>query len=92
MSIDTSTAAKVAKLARIAVDDAALPALTEEVSPILGFIEHLNEVDVDGVTLPFHCIAIADGSRNIEVGAEVTVSSTRRFGRLEASRVSRRAG
>ncbi len=51
----------------------------------------LGEVDVDGVTLPFHCIAIADGSRNIEVGAEVTVSSTRRFGRLEASRVSRRA-
>ena len=52
----------------------------------------LGEVAVDGVTLPFHCIAIADGSRNIEVGAEVTVSSTRRFGRVEASRVSRRAG
>lgn len=52
----------------------------------------LGEVDVDGVTLSFHCIAIADGSRNIEVGAEVTVSSTRRFGRVEASRVSRRVG
>lgn len=49
MSIDTSTAAKVAKLARIAVDDAALPALTEEFNTILGFIEQLNEVDVDGV-------------------------------------------
>jgi len=52
----------------------------------------LGEIDVDGFTLPFHCIAIADGSRNIEVGAEVTVSSTRRFGRVEASLVSRRAG
>ena len=52
----------------------------------------LGEVDVDGVILPFHCIAIADGTRNIEVGAEVTVSSARRFGRVEASRVSRRAG
>ncbi|HBU75375.1 MAG TPA: hypothetical protein DEB38_03805 [Acidimicrobiaceae bacterium] len=52
----------------------------------------LGEVDVDGVAIPFHCIAIADGSRNIEVGAEVTVSTTRRFGRVEASRVSRRAG
>ena len=49
MSIDTSTAAKVAKLARIAVDDAALPALTEEFNTILGFIEQLNVVDVDGV-------------------------------------------
>ena len=49
MSIDTSTAAKVAKLACIAVDDAALPALTEEFNTILGFIEQLNEVDVDGV-------------------------------------------
>ena len=49
MSIDTSTAAKVAKLARIAVDDAALPALTEEFNTILEFIEQLNEVDVDGV-------------------------------------------
>ena len=49
MSIDTSTAAKVAKLARIAVDDAALPSLTEEFNTILGFIEQLNEVDVDGV-------------------------------------------
>ena len=52
----------------------------------------LGEIDVDGVTLPFHCIALADGSRNIEVGVEVTVSSTRRFGRVEASRVTRRAG
>ncbi len=49
MSIDTATAAKVAKLARIRVDDAALPALAEEFNTILGFIEQLNEVDVDGV-------------------------------------------
>ena len=49
MSIDQSTAAKVAKLARIKVEDDALPALADEFNNILGFIEQLNEVDVDGV-------------------------------------------
>ena len=49
MSIDQSTAARVAKLARIKVEDEALPALANEFNTILGFIEQLNEVDVDGV-------------------------------------------
>ena len=49
MSIDKETAAKVAKLARIRVDDEALPALAQEFNTILGFIEQLNEVDVDGI-------------------------------------------
>ncbi|MDC0738630.1 Asp-tRNA(Asn)/Glu-tRNA(Gln) amidotransferase subunit GatC [Cognatishimia sp. SS12] len=49
MSIDKDTAARVAKLARIKVEDDALPALAEEFNTILGFIEQLNEVDVDGV-------------------------------------------
>jgi len=49
MSIDVKTAAHVAKLARIKVEDDALPVLAEEFNNILGFIEQLNEVDVDGV-------------------------------------------
>ncbi|WP_068113866.1 Asp-tRNA(Asn)/Glu-tRNA(Gln) amidotransferase subunit GatC [Tropicimonas marinistellae] len=49
MSIDESTARRVAKLARIKVEDADLPALAGEFNAILGFIEQLNEVDVDGV-------------------------------------------
>lgn len=49
MSIDESTAARVAKLARIKVEDDALPALAAEFNTILGFIEQLNEVDIDGV-------------------------------------------
>lgn len=49
MSIDNETAAKVAKLARIKVEDDALPALAAEFNTILGFIEQLNEVDVEGV-------------------------------------------
>ncbi|WP_306115924.1 MULTISPECIES: Asp-tRNA(Asn)/Glu-tRNA(Gln) amidotransferase subunit GatC [unclassified Roseovarius] len=49
MTIDTDTAAKVAKLARIRVEEDALPALAQEFNNILGFIEQLNEVDVEGV-------------------------------------------
>ena len=49
MSIDQSTAASVAKLARIRVEPEALPALAEEFNTILGFIEQLEEVDVEGV-------------------------------------------
>ena len=49
MSIDTKTAGRVAKLARIKVEEADLPALAQEFTNILGFIEQLNEVDVAGV-------------------------------------------
>lgn len=49
MSIDTQTARKVAHLARIRVAEDELPALAGEFNAILGFIEQLQEVDVDGV-------------------------------------------
>ena len=49
MSIDIETARRVAKLARIRVEDQALPALAQEFNAILGFIEQLNEVDIEGV-------------------------------------------
>ena len=49
MSIDVKTAAHVAKLARIKVEEDALPALASEFNAILGFVEQLNEVDVDGI-------------------------------------------
>ncbi|WP_415403748.1 Asp-tRNA(Asn)/Glu-tRNA(Gln) amidotransferase subunit GatC [Tateyamaria sp. SN3-11] len=49
MSIDETTAARVAKLARIKVEEDRLPALASEFNTILGFIEQLGEVDVEGV-------------------------------------------
>ncbi|MBM2575357.1 Asp-tRNA(Asn)/Glu-tRNA(Gln) amidotransferase subunit GatC [Jannaschia sp. Os4] len=49
MSIDTETARRVAHLARIRVEEDRLPALAGEFNAILGFIEQLQEVDVDGV-------------------------------------------
>ena len=49
MSVDEATVRRVARLARIAVADEDLPGLAGELNGILGFVEQLNEVDVDGV-------------------------------------------
>lgn len=49
MSIDIETARKVAHLARIKVDDDHLPELADEFNTMLGFIEQLNEVNIDGI-------------------------------------------
>ncbi len=49
MAIDIDTARKVAKLARIRVEEGDLAALADKLSGILGFMEQLNEVDVTGV-------------------------------------------
>jgi aspartyl-tRNA(Asn)/glutamyl-tRNA(Gln) amidotransferase subunit C len=49
MSIDIDTARKVARLARIRVDEGDLLALAGQLSGILTFMEQLNEVDVTGI-------------------------------------------
>lgn len=49
MSIDKDTARKVAHLARIKVDESDLDELAGKLSDIVGFMEQLNEVDVEGV-------------------------------------------
>lgn len=49
MSVDTATVKRVARLARIAVDDADAERMTGELNAILGFVEQLDEVDVSGV-------------------------------------------
>ncbi len=76
MSIDTKIAARVAKLARIRVEDDALPALAAEFNTILGFIEQLAEVDVEGVEpmtsvtpmrLPRRADAVTDGGQQAAV-------------------------
>lgn len=49
MSVDIDTVKRVAKLARIAVDDAKAERMQGELNAILGFVEQLNEVDVENV-------------------------------------------
>ena len=49
MSLDPATVRRIAALARIRVEDAEVATLQGELNGILGWIEQLNEVDVDGV-------------------------------------------
>jgi len=66
MSIDKDTARRVAHLARIKVAEADLEGLAGELSHILGFMEQLNEVDVDGVT-PMTSVTPMDLPRRTDV-------------------------
>ena len=49
MSLDPATVRRVASLARIRVTDDQVAQLESQLNGILGWIEQLNEVDVEGV-------------------------------------------
>ena len=49
MSVDLHTVRRVAHLARIAVTDAEVPHLQDQINAILSFVDALNAVDVSGV-------------------------------------------
>jgi aspartyl-tRNA(Asn)/glutamyl-tRNA(Gln) amidotransferase subunit C len=49
MSVDLATVKRVARLARIAVTEEEAQRMTGELNGILGFVEQLSEVNVDGV-------------------------------------------
>jgi len=72
MSIDKETARRAAHLARIAVPEEELENLAKELSGIVGFMEQLLEVDVEGVdaltsvspmALPRRIDAVTDGDQ-----------------------------
>jgi aspartyl-tRNA(Asn)/glutamyl-tRNA(Gln) amidotransferase subunit C len=49
MSVDIETVKKIAKLSRIAIDDAEAEKMVGELNGILAWVEQLGEVDVAGV-------------------------------------------
>ncbi|WP_377288391.1 Asp-tRNA(Asn)/Glu-tRNA(Gln) amidotransferase subunit GatC [Rhizobium sp. SG2393] len=49
MSVDLATVKRVARLARIAVNEEDATRMMGELNAILGFVEQLGEVDVTGV-------------------------------------------
>ncbi|MPZ11208.1 MAG: Asp-tRNA(Asn)/Glu-tRNA(Gln) amidotransferase subunit GatC [Kiloniellaceae bacterium] len=70
MSVDKETVAKIARLARVRVDESRGEALAKELSNILDWIEQLSELDTEGVepmtsvvsmTLPLRDDAVTDG-------------------------------
>lgn len=58
---------------------------------VVEFDEHvgLGEIEAEGRRYPFHCTRIADGTRTVEVGADVTFEIVPgHLGRWEADAVS----
>jgi aspartyl-tRNA(Asn)/glutamyl-tRNA(Gln) amidotransferase subunit C len=49
MSLDPATVRRIAALARLRMEDDEVARLQSELNNILGWIEQLNEVDVEGV-------------------------------------------
>lgn len=49
MSVDKDTVLRIAKLARIALDDSQAAAMEQELNALLAWVEQLQEVDVKGV-------------------------------------------
>lgn len=49
MPLDPATIRRIALLARIRLEDAEVAPLQAELNAILGWVEQLNEVDVEGV-------------------------------------------
>ena len=49
MPLDPGAVRKIARLARISIEDVEVAQLQDELNAILGWIEQLSEVDVEGV-------------------------------------------
>jgi aspartyl-tRNA(Asn)/glutamyl-tRNA(Gln) amidotransferase subunit C len=49
MSVDAATVKRIGRLARIRVEESEVEKYQGEINAILGFVEQLSEVNVDGV-------------------------------------------
>lgn len=49
MSVDATTVKRIGRLARIRIEDSEVASYQEELNAILGFVEQLAEVNVDGI-------------------------------------------
>lgn len=78
MSVDLATVKRVARLSRIALADGEAERMTGELNGILGFVEQLAEVNVDGVepmtsvtpmAMKKRADAVTDGNKAVDVTA-----------------------
>ncbi|MBV6651236.1 MAG: Asp-tRNA(Asn)/Glu-tRNA(Gln) amidotransferase subunit GatC [Hoeflea sp.] len=88
MSVDLATVKRVAHLARIAVTDEEAARMEGELNTILGFVEQLSEVDVDGVepmtsvtpmAMKKRVDVVTDGSKAEEIVANAPDSTDNFF-------------
>ena len=88
MSVDIKTVKRVARLSRIAVKDDEAERMANELNAILGFIEQLDEVNVDNVepltsvipmTLRTREDVVTDGNKASDIVANAPLSKDNFF-------------
>jgi len=76
MSVDKTTVSRVARLARINIEDDRLEPMAQELSSIMNWIEQLNEVNTDtveplasvtGHALPMRDDVVTDGEMAAQI-------------------------
>ena len=68
MSIEKKDVEHVARLARLALTDAELEKMREQLNGILAYIEKLNELDTSDVEPTSHAVPMVNVMRDDEVG------------------------
>lgn len=88
MSVDIKTVKRVARLSRIAVKDDEAERMAKELNVILGFVEQLDEVNVDNVepltsvipmTLRTREDVVTDGNKAADIVANAPLSEDNFF-------------
>ena len=88
MSVDIKTVKRVARLSRIAVKDDEAERMANELNAILGFVEQLDEVNVDNVepltsvipmTLRTRKDVVTDGNKASDIVANAPLSEDNFF-------------
>ena len=88
MSVDAATVKRIGRLARIRIEEGEVAAYQDELNAILGFVEQLDEVNVDGVepmtsvtpmTLRRRDDVIADGGYAEQIVANAPLSEDNFF-------------
>lgn len=63
MSIDREQVLHVARLARLRLSDEEVETMADELSSILGHIERISELDLEGVPPTTHVVEVANALR-----------------------------
>ncbi len=88
MSVDLATVKRVARLSRIALADGEAERMMGELNGILGFVEQLSEVNVEGVepmtsvtpmAMKKRVDAVTDGDKAADIVANAPVSEQNFF-------------
>ena len=88
MSVDIKTVKRVARLSRIAVKDDEAERMANELNAILGFVEQLDEVNVDNVepltsvipmTLRTREDVVTDGNKAADIVANAPLTEDHFF-------------